>query len=446
MCSKRILVADDDPVICELLALTLESQGYQVFLASNGYQLIHMAQEVMPDLLLVDLMMPQLDGYEAIRQLRNDTRTSHIPMLILTARSAPDDIVIGFESGADDYITKPFNTNELLARIKSHLRRAAQRPVHNPLTGLAGNVLLTEELKYRIKRQEPFALLYIDLDNFKAFNDTYGFSRGDRMIRLLADVLTESLAVHKRKSDFIGHIGGDDFAIITIPDVLQPLCETIITRFDERVVELYDPADLELGYLSGVDRHGMPRQFPITSISIGVVTNRYRSFDDHEEVSRIASEMKQFAKTRPGSVYEVDERGARPTSVTQERRGSQLQTILLISPDAGFNARLAAAFQERGYRVLIAPSVIEAHALLAHEEAPPSLIAAAISAGDQLWSLYADMRTTAPDLPLVIFIADIAEYDQRIAQEATICLQQPFGDDVVMETVAELLPYLEVQD
>src|ERR671939_129307 len=175
-------------------------------LASNCDQLVRMAQERIPDLVLVDLMMPQLDGYEAIRQLRNDTRTAHLPMLILTAKSTPDDVVVGFETGADDYITKPFNIPELLARIKGHLRRANQQPVRNPLTGLAGNILLTEELKYRLSQPEPFAYLYVDLDNFKAFNDTYGPARGDRLITLMADVLTEALRTHGNSGDFIGHV------------------------------------------------------------------------------------------------------------------------------------------------------------------------------------------------------------------------------------------------
>src|SRR6185436_13011794 len=240
----------------------------------NGDQAVRMAQERVPDLVLVDLMMPHLDGYEAIRQLRNDTRTAHLPMLILTAKSAPDDVVTGFETGADDYITKPFNIPELLARIKGHLRRAAQRPVRNPLTDLPGNILLTEELKYRLRQPDPFAFLYVDLDNFKAFNDTYGPARGDRVIKLLADVLVEQVKAHGTNDDFIGHIGGDDFAVLTSPPVLDALCRNIISAFDQRVRTLYDPDDLGRGYLQGIDRQGVPRRFPIIALSIGVVTNR----------------------------------------------------------------------------------------------------------------------------------------------------------------------------
>ena len=225
---KRILIADDEPAVRQLLEVVLVSQGYEVLQAHNGDQLVRMAQERVPDLVLVDLMMPYLDGYEAIRQLRNDTRTAHLPMIILTAKSAPDDLVTGFETGADDYVTKPFNIPELLARIKSHLRRASQRPVRNPLTDLPGNVLITEEIKYRLKQPEPFVFMYIDLDNFKAFNDTYGPARGDRVIRLLADILTEKVRGQGGSTDFIGHIGGDDFVVITSPANAEQISKLII--------------------------------------------------------------------------------------------------------------------------------------------------------------------------------------------------------------------------
>lgn len=428
MIPKTILIADDDPSVRQLLELVLSSQGYAVLTAENGDQLVRLAQERMPDLLLVDLMMPQLDGFEAIRQLRNDTRTAHLPMLILTARSGPDDVISGFESGADDFITKPFNTPELLARIKSHLRRAAQRPVRNPLTGLAGNVLLTEELKYRIKRNEPFALLYLDLNNFKAFNDTYGFARGDRVIKLLADVMVESVVAHQREKDFIGHIGGDDFALITTPDAVQPLCEMIIAGFDERVRMLYDLADLGRGYLEGTDRQGVPRRFPITSLSIGGVTNLYRQFHDYEEVSRIAAEMKHFAKTRPGSIYEIDTRGAHPVPVSEDRRGAPLPTVLIISGDEALTAHLLEVLNAHGYRSFSAPGVLDTHALLSHEP-PPRLIVIDAQLGEPLWTLCDDLEHEQPKPWLLALLTCDNEEELAVRHGVQASLKQPFTDE-----------------
>lgn len=402
--TKRILIADDEPAVRQLLELVLRSQGYEVFVTQNGDQLVRAAQEWIPDLVIVDLMMPQMDGYEAIRQLRNDTRTAHVPMLILTARSTAEDVVTGFDTGADDYITKPFNIPELLARIRAHLRRAAQTPVHNPLTGLAGNVLLTEELKYRLRNGAPFALLYVDLDNFKAFNDTYGPARGDRLIKLVAEVLLEVVQQHGSSTDFIGHIGGDDFAVLTTPDRLDSICQGIIALFDKRVRDLYDPEDLARGYLRGVDRQGVPRNFPITTISIGVVTNRRRRFTDYDEVSRVAAEMKQYAKQLPGSTYAVDIRGISDQAVERDRRGSPPPPVLIVSADAALRKTIVPLLDEIDLRALEAPTVLDAERLLAyHPETALVIVDARI--GKHVHDFCKNLAQHQPDLP-VIALAD----------------------------------------
>ena len=420
-----------------LLELVILKKGYEVETAHNGDQLVRLAQEHVPDLLLIDLMMPQLDGYEAIRQLRNDTRTAHLPMLILTAKSAPTDLVTGFETGADDYITKPFILPELLARIKGHLRRASQRSVNNPLSGLPGNVLLSEEIKYRLKRSEPFAMLYIDLDNFKAFNDIYGPSRGDRAIKLLADVVVEAVAQHNSGNNFIGHIGGDDFAVITTPELLDGLCKGIIASFDERVRLLYDADDLARGYLRSVDRQGVPRDFPIMALSIGGVTNRQRQFKDDEEVSRVAAEVKSFAKTKSGSSYVVDARSASQPSTAGDRRGAQLPVVLLLGNDSRLNIGLQTALNKAGYRVLGSSSVLDANTVLAREPKVMLLVADA-RLGQALWDLAEHMRGIAS--PKLIVVTR-SEKDERAGRTHGVhtFIQQPFAMEEFMRKVADVL-------
>jgi PleD family two-component response regulator len=302
---QTILIADDDEAICQVLTLLLRDMGYQVETVSGGNSLIDQAQLIMPNLLLIDVMMPDIDGYEALRQLRNDTRTAHIPAIMLTAKVEPSDLVYGFDSGADDYITKPFNSSELLARVKNQLRRATRRPVRSPLTGLAGNVLIIEELRFRLRRAEPFALLYADLNNFKAFNDTYGFARGDRVILLAAEVIVASV-IRANQRDFVGHIGGDDFAIITTPSRIAGICQATLAAFGQQVRHLYDDDDLQRGHLEGFDRHGIYRRFPITSLAIGGVTNRSAQFPDPETLGQRAAQMKQAAKLLPAGNYVVD--------------------------------------------------------------------------------------------------------------------------------------------
>ena len=422
--TTRILIADDELAVRQLLELVLVGQGYEVALAANGAQLVRMAQERVPDLVLVDLMMPQLDGYEAIRQLRNDTRTAHLPMLILTAKSTLDDVVTGFETGADDYITKPFNIPELVARIKGHLRRASQQPVRNPLTGLPGNVLLTEELKYRLNQTEPFAYLYVDLDNFKAFNDTYGPARGDRVIKLLADVLTEMVDAHGSGTDFIGHIGGDDFAVLTTPEKLEPLCKAVMTAFDQRVRLLYDEGDLARGYLQGIDRQGIMRRFPLVSLSIGVATNRNRAFADYEELSRVAAEMKQFAKQESGSSFAVDVRSSPDGAVSEERRGSKLPVVLLIAPDSPLRRALRSYLHQQGQRVLEAAGLLEANALL--QQVPePDLIVADAQLGAELWELSETLQLDLPDVPLLAIADSDSAAAAARAHGFALVLRQP---------------------
>ncbi|NOK62990.1 MAG: Two-component response regulator, PleD family [Chloroflexi bacterium AL-W] len=422
---KRILIADDELAVRQLLDLVLRGQGYEVMTAQNGDELVRMAQDHVPDLMLVDLMMPVLDGYEAIRQMRNDTRTAHVPMVILTARSTPNDVVVGFESGADDYVTKPFNIPELLARIKGHLRRASQRPVRSPLTDLPGNVLLTEELKFRLKKDEPFALLYLDLDNFKAFNDTYGFARGDRVIKLVAEVVTNEVHRLATEHDFIGHIGGDDFAILTHPDMVAQLCKSVIETFDQRIRMLYDPKDLELGYLPGHDRQGVPRRFPIVSISIGVVDTNRRIFANHEEVSRTAAEMKQFAKQQVGSSYAIDVRGSDQAYTELERRGQNQPPILLLSVNDTFLDTLHAPLEEYGYRTLEAHTILDANALLAHD-LRPQLICADARLGSPLWEFAQTLMSDTPSTVLIVLSEDAEDEELAFTHGARAFIQLPF--------------------
>lgn len=408
----RILIADDDPALRLILQETLRIAGYEVESAGNGYQLVSMAQNQPPDLLIIDLMMPLMDGFEAIRQLRNDTRTSHLPMIILTARSASSEVVIGFDVGADDYITKPYDTDVLLARIRSHLRRAAKRPVRNPLTGLPGNLLLQAELERQLNQQSLYALLYIDLDNFKAFNDAYGFARGDRAIHMLASVLTEMTP----REDFLGHIGGDDFAIIHFGDRGEDLCRRIIATFDARVRELYDTVDLQRGYLLGVDRHGFMRQFGLLSLSIALVRKSEQRFHSVDEMSRVAAELKQVAKSISGSSYAMDRRHV-SQQPGQERRGRRRPAALLIAPSEHLHTPITTVLRQQGYRPLIARSVIRAQSLLDYTPEPNLLIAE--MAEEAIWEIWQQLPHPPP---LIAIVTEQQAVEAALSRGATAAL------------------------
>jgi diguanylate cyclase (GGDEF)-like protein len=417
------LIADDDPYIRQLLEIALSENGYEVVSASDGHELVRLAQDRVPSLILVDLAMPRMDGYEAIRQLRNDTRTAHVPMLILTARSGAKDIVIGFETGADDYIAKPFDIIELLARVKSHLRRSTQRPVLNPLTGLPGGVLLAQAIRQRLARKTPFALLYADLDNFKAFNDIYGFSRGDQALLFVASVIQRVMAAYGNLDDSIGHIGGDDFAMLITPERAEPICRALIRMFDEEVLQLYDPEDQQRGYISGTDRYGILRRFGVMSISIGVVTTDRRGFSDQESLTRVAAEMKHHAKEQPGSTFAIDQRTSLQSSEIERRRAHN-RALLLLSDDSSLRAILGSTFRDGGYNVREVASVSGARQIIDAPERP-ALVLADAQLGSALWEVCADQAGHTSGLPIVVLAYDIQDIAKASAAGATACLQLP---------------------
>lgn len=305
---ESLLVADDDPFIARLLEIELRAAGYDVRVASDGVEAFELAQERSPDLVLADVMMPNMDGFELTRRLRQDPRTATVSIIMLTARGLSADKLEGFAIGADDYIVKPFDTPELLARIRGVLRRAKEMRAQSPLTGLPGNVRIEEEIDGLVERGEDFALLYADLDHFKAYNDHYGFMRGDQAIQTTAGLIEEVARDVTGGDAFIGHVGGDDFVLIVPPDKATDVAEAIVVRFDQEVPALYDPDDRERGFVEVANRRGELQRFPLLSISIGVASTEKRAYAHYAEAVAIATEMKAYTKATAGSSWAIDRR------------------------------------------------------------------------------------------------------------------------------------------
>ncbi|MBS4026587.1 MAG: response regulator [Clostridia bacterium] len=307
--TKKVMLIDDDKLLSKIVADYLTQEGYQMITAYDSEEAIEKIYQLTPDIILLDIVLPNMDGLQFCRLLRNDTRTSHVPIIMLTSKGNVEDKVEGLSSGADDYMTKPFELIELTARIKSHLRRAMQENTLNPLTGLPGNILIEEEIKKLVHETDKiFDVLYLDLDNFKAYNDVYGFFKGDEVIKLLAHIIVKTIQQHGNKNDFVGHIGGDDFIVIATSDKVDLICQEIITSFDSSILLLYNKIDRKNKYMVSFDRKGKRQQFPIMTLSIAVVSNRNRKIDSHWQVSHSAAELKKHAKTLPGSVYVKDRR------------------------------------------------------------------------------------------------------------------------------------------
>lgn len=305
---ETILVVDDDPDIARFVEVNLRSAGYEVAVAGDGEEALERAGDVRPDLVLLDVMMPRIDGFEVAQRLRRNPQTANTSIIMLTAKALSADKVTGLQSGADDYIIKPFDPIELLARVKGTLRRAKEMRNLSPLTGLPGNIRIQEEIERQVREGYSFAVLYCDLDNFKAYNDQKGFVRGDRLIQSTARIIQDAVVEADGTEGFVGHVGGDDFVAVVEPEAAEAVAAGICRRFDESRTEFYDPEDLERGFVRIEDRKGQLQDIPLVGISIGVASTQQRAFAHYGEAVAVATEMKQFAKREPGSSYAIDRR------------------------------------------------------------------------------------------------------------------------------------------
>ena len=303
----NILVVEDERVIARLLKESLQSEGFQVVAVLNGEDAVQYALRETPHLLILDLLLPGMDGYEVARCLRTHHKTMHIPIIALSSFGVSADKVRAFEIGVDDYITKPFQIDELLARIRMQIRRVQQNYL-SPLIGLPGGLQVELTIKQKLNSQEPWSILYLDLDNFKAFNDVYGFLTGNDIIRLVGRICQRVVHDYGNADDFVGHIGGDDFVVVTTPDRAGRLCKEISAAYKEESAACYRPEDLMRGSITGVDRKGRVYQFPLVSLSIGVVNNQGRRSHSLEEVSYLAAEAKYYAKQSSSNVYHISPR------------------------------------------------------------------------------------------------------------------------------------------
>jgi diguanylate cyclase (GGDEF)-like protein len=311
----HVLVADDEPNTIRWAEMNLKMAGFDVSTASEGPSALEKTIAARPDLVLLDVVMPRMDGFEVCRRLRRDPRTKYTSVIFLTASDNQSDLIKGLDAGADDFLVKPVDPDELIARIRRMIRRSRQMRGVNPLTQLPGNSDILEELKLHVASPDPFALLYIDLDNFKSFNDYYGFARGDVAIKTLADVLRQTVQPMSETSAFLGHIGGDDFAALVPAESAESVAQATIDGWEERVEELYGARERQQGYVEVVDRRGDLRRFPLVSVSIGIASNLRREIKSHWEAAEIAREMKERAKTKDGSCVSVDRRET-PVTIT----------------------------------------------------------------------------------------------------------------------------------
>lgn len=310
---ETILVVDDEPNIRTILTYLLEQEGFVVRTAASGAEALEALALALPSLVILDLMMPEVDGFEVLTSMRNHYRTHNVPVILLTAKGDMPHKVHGLREGANDYLVKPFVHEELILRVRNMLRFTRNQRDANPLTGLPGNLAIDEELKRRLDAREPFGFLYIDLDNFKPFNDHYGYSRGDRMLTLLAECLQRS-AADVTRDVFLGHVGGDDFVAVVPASEAVAVARRVVEEFETQKRFLYDPEDWARGWIEIRDRTGDVRRVEPVSVTVAVVVDANGEFEHLGRVNSVAAELKRFGKSRPGSTVVEERREAVATA------------------------------------------------------------------------------------------------------------------------------------
>ncbi len=307
MYKLKILAVDDNSDILDLLVAILED-NYQVILAHNGKEAIEKAKKESPDLLILDYNLPDIQGPDICKALRKDPFFLHTPILMLTGKGEIEDKVEGLEAGVDDYMLKPFDPQELIARIKMIVKRSTINLDANPLTRLPGNVSINKELENRISTGEKLAVLYIDIDNFKALNDYYGFEKGDIAIKETSRIIIATIQEKGTINDFIGHIGGDDFVVITTPDNAEEIAKKITTNFDNIAPQFFEEKDRIKGHIETKGRDNQIHKFTFPTISIGIVESTKQKFTHTAQINSLGAEIKSLAKKFLGSKYLFDKR------------------------------------------------------------------------------------------------------------------------------------------
>lgn len=317
--TARIVIVDDADLDLRVHAATLRNQGYEVITAASGCGALAIVETLIPDLFLVAAHMSEMDGFTLCERLKDDPRLINVPVIFVMPQPTPDEIDRGYEAGGVDYIAKPCHLSEFLARVGAQIRmskllqevaRLQEVAIDaNALTHLPGNNTIVSTIQKAIDTRQDMTVLYADLDNFKAFNDHYGFSNGDDLLFFTAETLQTAIRMICPEGAFLGHEGGDDFVLMVDASRAEFLAADIIRRFDSGASAFYSETEAAQGYIEAHDRQGRPTQYPIVSLSLAGVRLLTHEFHRFLEVASVCAEVKHAAKAIPGSVLFMDRRG-----------------------------------------------------------------------------------------------------------------------------------------
>ncbi len=293
MSKARLMIVEDDPDISNMLRIYFNGQGYDVDIAQRGSEALEKTRQVMPHLIVLDIMLPDIDGYEVCRTLRTNTRTSHIPVIFLTQKDERSDKLQGLELGADDYITKPFDIEELKLRVQNAIARAERESLTDPQSGLPAGRLIEDQLR-RLIRQKGWAFMDLRINYFDAFKDVYGFIAANDVLSFAGMLLGEVVDTLGTPNDFIGHAGGDNFVIMTSEATAAEIRQQLKTRFNEEVQSHYNFMDRQQGFMMAPDDSGKMEKSPLMSLAVGQVSPSTHTFADIREITEIAAEERRL--------------------------------------------------------------------------------------------------------------------------------------------------------
>ncbi len=304
---QEIYVIDESKELIEKLkTLFQEEKNYKFYLESSKN--MEKVLNSIPTLLIINEEHIQEDVVELCKKIRQNEDNTITPIIVLSPSHEEKHCLDVLRTSVEYYLITPLSDEYLYYLVKNLLRLLYINRRVSPLTGLPGNVQIQTEMKKRLLGRESFAMLYIDLDNFKAYNDTYGFFKGDEIIKFTAKTIIKNVHLCKCKESFVGHIGGDDFVAIITEGDYEKVCQDIIIEFDAQIQQFFSEEDIERGYMEVENRKGIVEQFPLTSISIGVVDVEPGRFENTLEIGEVGAQVKHLSKTKPGSTYVIDRR------------------------------------------------------------------------------------------------------------------------------------------
>ena len=303
-----VLLIENDGAIISSVSDALTAARFRVASAPSARSAFPMIFKSPPDAIILDINLPDLDGFHLAKELKRNMMLRHIPVILLTSGMDFLDKMRSLEVIVDEYIVKPVDLKDLVLRTQLAIQRAQSNLDANPLTRLPGNIAIVKSLKSHIGSGKPYAVGYADLNNFKAYNDKYGFSNGDKVIRFAAQVIVAAVSKLSPQENFVGHVGGDDFIFVCGYDKANEICQTITETFDREVPKFYNEEDKQKGYIVVEDRRGIVSQFPPVSVAVGMVSDEGNKFQNLGQINHSLTQLKKYAKSFQGSAYVRDRR------------------------------------------------------------------------------------------------------------------------------------------